>query len=74
MKKVFGKLIAIVMTLAMIVGVLALTACNDDKDKGVDGTYTATVVTDMGENVFTLTLSNGKDAQMTIKAGPINDT
>lgn len=74
MKKVFGKLIAVVMAMAMIVGVLALTACNTDKDKGVDGTYTTTVVTDMGDNVFTLTLSNGKDAQMAIKAGPINDS
>ena len=72
MKKVFGKLIAVVMAVAMIVGVLGLTACGGDK--GVDGTYTTTVVTDMGDNVFTLTLSNGKDAQMAIKAGPINDS
>ncbi len=72
MKKVFGKLIAVAMAMVMIVGVLVLSAC--DNSKGVDGTYTTTVVTDMGDNVFTLTLSNGKDAQITIKAGPINDS
>lgn len=75
MKKVFGKLIAIVMTMAMIVGVLALTACNDDKDKGVDGTYTCTITGAMGNDDFTLTLTNGKDAQMNIRFmnGQVND-
>lgn len=72
MKKVFGKLIAVAMAMVMIVGMLALSACGENN--GVDGTYTTTVVTDMGDNQFTLTLSNGKDAQMTIKAGPINDS
>lgn len=74
MKRFFNKLIALVMTMAMVVGVLVLTACGADKNEGVDGTYTATVVTDMGDNVFTLTLSNGKDAQMAIQAGPISDS
>lgn len=74
MKKVFGKMIAIIMAVIMIVSVLAFTACNENKDNGIDGVYTTTVVTDMGDNVFTLTLSNGKDAQMDIKAGPINDS
>lgn len=74
MKKVLAKLMAIVMAMVILVSVFALSACDGNSDNGIDGTYTATVVTDMGDNVFTLTLSNGKDAQMTIKAGPINDS
>lgn len=66
MKKVFSKLIAVVTTMAMFVGVLALTACNSDKDEGVDGTYTCTYEGAMGSDDFTLILSNSKDAQMNI--------
>ena len=67
LKKVW---IAIAVVALLATTILAFTAC----DKGVDGTYTYTVQGDMGENKFTLTLSNGKDAQMDISAGPINDS
>lgn len=73
MKKIYKIMTAVIMAVIMALGVASLAACGD-KDKGVDGTYTCTVVNDMGDNVFTLTLSNGKDAQMDIKAGPINDS
>ncbi|MGN0815053.1 MAG: alpha/beta hydrolase fold domain-containing protein [Candidatus Coproplasma sp.] len=75
MKKLFRPLLAVVAAVAFVFGCLSLAACGDDgKTEGVDGTYTATVVTDMGDNKFTLILSDGKDAQMNIQAGPINDS
>ncbi|MGN1104960.1 MAG: alpha/beta hydrolase fold domain-containing protein [Candidatus Coproplasma sp.] len=76
MKKFFNVIIALISAIAISVGCLSLAACSNDsgKTEGVDGTYTATVVTDMGDNKFTLILSGGQDAQMNIQAGPINDS
>lgn len=78
--KNFKRLFAAILLVTML---MTFTGCElidkilgrgEQQPQGVDGTYTCTVQGDMGENKFTLILSNGKDAQMNISAGPINDS
>ena len=79
-KKVLSAILAVAMVATMVLGLGACDILNsifdmeEQKPAGVDGTYTAKVQGDLGENTFTLILSNGKDAQMNISAGPINDS
>ena len=75
-KRIFSAIlvIALMMSLASCALIDKLLGKTPEQPAGVDGTYTAKVQGDMGENTFTLILSNGKDAQMNISAGPINDS
>ena len=75
-KRIFSAIlvIALMMSLASCALINKLLGKTPDGPAGVDGTYVCKVQGDLGENTFTLTLSNGKDAQMAISAGPINDS
>ncbi len=73
MKKLFKNLTALYSAATLFACCSVLTACGSS-EVSILGTYTATVVNDLGDNVFTLTLSEGNVAQMAIAAGPIGDT
>lgn len=73
MKKLLTRSLALLAVLAVALFGLAACGPNEETPEGVDGTYTCTVVNDLGDNEFTLILSNGSEAQMNIAAGPIND-
>ena len=75
-KRIFSAIlvIALMVSLASCTLIDQLLGKTPEQPAGVDGTYVAKVQGDMGENTFTLILSNGKDAQMNISAGPINDS
>ncbi len=72
MKKLFKNLTAIYSAATLFACCSVLTACSSD-EVNILGTYVATVVNDLGDNVFTLTLSEENVAQMSIVAGPISD-